>query len=508
MNLQWGIIVPGLDFINVSVNKIIGPRVHTYRENPKIKPVFEMALSNLKKWFKTTCSDEAVWEQNQLYALIRASWNPTTVTGYPFKLKFREKQDVLNDPTFYICWKENIFTNVSLPVPKNELVDMKLHIDKMKVRTFFPTNFYHYVTAISYFGRQSIRFLENGKDCLNNGSWNYYGFTPFFNNVDRLARKFITAFEKKQVITTFDVSGWDRKLPLVEYINMIRFMAITNNNKFPDWYCTKWKHFVNQDSYPSVIIPNDGDPYLYRNLMNPSGKYGTTECNSCCHFVIKEMHKILRDPTMEYGIYSDDNFNIGTEEFQSEKLWRKTYSWFGLDIRDFTVIRSIDDFHLFKFLGFSIRKHWRHDFYAPVFDETRIHDALMVEADPRPEVEVQRWWGLCLLAYAASESLFNWFLSFRHLLVAMSPGDPMCNMCETVPKIMQFYDAILFGMESDFPVKYVESFSNFAFHLFQEVGGIKNENEFSSKADFYVQKDHRFSPCPREGEEMETTPCF
>jgi hypothetical protein len=479
-----------------------------------MSPFWEPSCRELAEWFGKNCSAEATWEVTQLRALL-TGMNRTASPGFPYKQAgFDNKGQVLDDPNFFDFWRENELPHIIIPSGKVELVDQNFHSVNKKVRTFFPVGCGAVVSGYCFYGKQSIKFLENGRNAIVNNSWNFYGWSPFFGGCNSYANILVEHLLRGCVITSFDVRGYDRDLTLVEDVACVRRSSILNFGKFPPWLKSKFDAFFQNDIAPTVLTTDGENTYLYRNLFNPSGKYGTTETNSLSHKMIKNFHynRLSYSGPRRDILYSDDNVNISLPYVQTLDIWKESYAFFGKELRDFVLVSSLSDIGKIHFLGFSIRKHWVHtDFWSPVYDEDRIKQSLFISQTKDITIHVQKWWGLCLLAYSASEQLFEFFFRFFPILAELDPECPLTKCLSVRSDVIRFYDNILFGFEAvDLNLGTSErtdclNFLNHSVSLFLEEGGIKiKEDEFVSQAKISTETNHRFSKLAGERETVET----
>lgn len=367
---------------------------------------------------------------------------------YPWKQAgFSTKGEVIHHPLYRAFWEQNETSNTVIPGGKIAIVNVKEYIAKEKARTFFGCNVNTQVTGTAIYGESSAKFLEIGK---SGDSWTYYGWTPFYGGVTRLVSKWTKLIEKGLTLSSFDISGWDRLMTLVTHVNEIRF-ATTDFSAVDDVFKRKFAVWKAWDEAPAVLFPHSSKlgSGVFRAHFQPSGKYDTTTTNSLCHRIIKLYHYYrLGVEDFDDVIYSDDNVSAAPLYANTLEAWTETYKFFGLDIRDYVCISSVQELPLIKFLGFSPVRHWnRRHMFSPAYDPDRIVWSLMNKTSKQ---ETDKWWGLCFLAYLHSSDLFSFVFSCRDL--NLEKEHPLNVLLPTKDLAINFFDQIAFGFENHFVV--------------------------------------------------------
>lgn len=244
-------------------------------------------------------------------------------------------------------------------------------IERNKIRLFqIPP--YHLLYASLKFGKKVSLALRNYK-------WSAYGFNPYYGGVDKLAKKLAS----KKYRMYYDVSGWDKYLPILRAL-YVRFVGPASEfDKMSDEDKEHFAWMVTNTVGAKVKLPS-GDVYekLYG---NPSGSGTTTRDNILGHILIiaYAMSKAYEKkfgtlPTLQQVceqiafLFGDDSVISVDEDFSemvNEEFMREIFAEFGMKLKFFFGGENYPISQM-TFLGFRFKE--RNGFYLPEWDVVRL----------------------------------------------------------------------------------------------------------------------------------------
>jgi len=297
--------------------------------------------------------------------------------GFPHTFfGFRSKEElvqVLADTMFNERTDTLPFWNVSGKIEFKNLVD----IEENKIRLFQIPAFELLFSQLKFGKRISLRLMEY--------EWSAYGFNPYGGGFNRLAQKLL----KKRYRGCYDVSGWDKFLPLLEDM----YSVLKNKCGIPE---SEIKEFLwTVENTCCFLLKLQNGSVIAKDYGNASGSGCTTRDNIFGHVIIfaaglyaayKKKHgesppfSLVREQLV--NLYGDDNvfsvdepFSLMTDpEFLAEHLGN-----YGLKLKFF--FGGLDaDLHTLSFLGASFKK-MPSGLWYPLYDVERLATTMVYEND-------------------------------------------------------------------------------------------------------------------------------
>jgi hypothetical protein len=212
--------------------------------------------------------------------------------------------------------------------------------------------------------------------------WSAYGFNPYAGGFERLARRLL----KKPYRGCYDVSGWDKFLPLLKDI----YQVLLKRGNIPEseleeflWMVTNTCEFLLKLNNGNVICKDYG---------NASGSGCTTRDNIFGHIIIfaaglyeAYLLKTGSAPPLSLvhdqlvHLYGDDNVYSVDEEFSlmcDEKFLGAHLGKYGLKLKFFFGGLNAD-LHTLSFLGASFKL--KDNRWLPCYDVIRIATTMVYE---------------------------------------------------------------------------------------------------------------------------------
>lgn len=298
----------------------------------------------------------------------------TKSPGWPHTyFGFRSKADLvqaLSDCLFYDRVGTPAFWNVSGKVEFRTKED----IEELKIRLFQIPCFELLYSQLKFGKRISLRLM--------NYQWSSYGFNPYGGGFERLAQRLL----EKPYRGCYDVSGWDKFLPLLNDI----YCVLRRNCMIPESEMEEFSWMVTNTCEFLLKLQNGN--VLLKDYGNASGSGCTTRDNIFGHIIIfaaglydayvRKMDlappmSLVRDQLVH--LYGDDNVYSIDEEFSlmcDENFLSEHLSKYGLKLKFFFGGLNAD-LHTLSFLGASFR--FKEGHWFPMYDVQRIATTMVYE---------------------------------------------------------------------------------------------------------------------------------
>ena len=331
----------------------------------------EFGLAFFEQFYKQLMGD-CIADTEEICSYIDWTKSP----GWPHThFGFRSKAElvqVLSETLFAERVQTLPLWNVSGKVEFKNLAD----IEENKIRLFQIPAFELLYSQLKFGKRISLRMLQY--------HWSAYGFNPYQGGFDRLANKLLS----KPWRGCYDVSGWDKYLPLLEEI----YEILRKNGNIPDdqleeflWMCENTCNFV--------LKTLDGNVFVKR-YGNASGSGCTTRDNIFGHIIIfaaglyAAYHKkfgcapsfeMVRDQLVY--LFGDDNVFALDDEFSllcDQEFLGQHLAKYGLKLKFFFGGLNAD-IETLSFLGAHFK--WFNDRYYPKYDIIRLATTMLYEQD-------------------------------------------------------------------------------------------------------------------------------
>lgn len=347
------------------------------------------------------CFNDCIANDEEVHSYV----DHTKSAGYTATFyNIKTKGDLCRDPGF-LSSKHNLDKTKTIPmtsvVPKKELKEVK-DIMNQKIRLFFISE-YHLVLSQIKFGKRSSNNLKQYQ-------WSAYGFSPFLGGTDKLAR----SLNSKIIRFYYDISGWDKFVPLMEmlYQRIFRMSSIPPEHK--QEFMWMMEHTVN-----FICVLLDGDVIL-KNYGNASGSGTTTRDNILMHVVLAAAflieayyHKYGKFPVFSLlaqqivKLFGDDSVFAVDEEFDfvihnmdsEDGFLRSFFRRFGMKLK---FLKGGYDYSVEKmeFLGF--RFCLIDGTYYPYYDPIRLATSFIYTNDKLDSLEayVSKCFVLTMMSFA------------------------------------------------------------------------------------------------------------
>lgn len=330
-------------------------------------PGFAFGLVFFETFYRTLFSD-CVAESEEICGLIDWTKSPGWPhTFYGFRSK-AELVQVMSKTTFYNRTGYIPIWNVSGKLEFKAMAD----IEAGKIR-LFQVPCYELLYSQLKFGKRISLGLMNFR-------WSAYGFNPYSGGFNTLAEKLL----RHPWRGCYDVSGWDKFLPLLPYIYNIlqKFIPPEHLEEFM-WMAV--------NTAMCALKTTDGLVFL-KDYGNPSGSGNTTRDNIFGHIIIFSAG-LYRAYTQHVGcppsyelvesqmvyLYGDDNVYSLDDEFQlmcDQKFLSEHLQMFGLKLKFF--YGGLDcDLHTLSFLGATFKN--LDGIWYPQYDIERIATTMVYE---------------------------------------------------------------------------------------------------------------------------------
>lgn len=363
-------------FIVIPTRKMVENMIQTWEDRPvcdlgKVRWL-DYALEFLKINYGHIFKD-CVSSDEEVFSYM----NMTTSGGY-FAVYFglRTKREVFSDLGFQKFFRDFCYETPGLwsVSPKKEILPIA-NIDAGKCRLFVIPDAILVFNQLKFGKKASLRLKDLG--------WSAYGFNPYNGGVDRLAQRLL----KKVVRFYYDVSGWDKFLPLLSAV----YRMIQGCTNLDDERLMKQFHWTVVNTVVMFCKMYDGSVYV-KDYGNGSGSGTTTRDNILAHIIIIVVilctafyDKFCELPTFAYldsqiiKLFGDDSICSVDEEFDyvlRDGYVANIFTLFGMKLKFFY---GGYDYPLEKmeFLGFSFFE--TKGGYLPLYDEKRLATALIYD---------------------------------------------------------------------------------------------------------------------------------
>jgi hypothetical protein len=301
----------------------------------------------------------------------------TKSPGFPHTyFGFRTKEQLvlaLADTMFYERTGTLTFWNVSGKVEFKNLAD----IEENKIRLFQIPAFELLFSQLKFGKRISLRLM--------NYEWSKYGFNPYSGGFNKLAETLL----KKRYRGCYDVSGWDKFLPLLKDI----YSVLKRQCGIPE---EDWDEFLwTVENTCEFMLKLRNGNVLLKDYGNASGSGCTTRDNIFGHVIIfaaglfaaykrkngeSPSFSLVRDQLV--NLYGDDNVFAVDEEFSlmtDPEFLAGHLGNYGLKLKFF--FGGLDaDLHTLSFLGASFKK-MPSGLWYPLYDVERLATTMIYESD-------------------------------------------------------------------------------------------------------------------------------
>jgi hypothetical protein len=402
--------------VDLSIRKLDFAPCKDYKDNPYWRQTCDVVTGMWAHRFKDS--------RFMFLDEILPEMNLDSASGVPWRLLgLNTKRKVLLCVQFMLLILSVHILDQKRPVwtlcPKTEWY-AAADLDKGKVRTFIIPPFHLLLWSVMLYKHQN----ELTKDYW----WSAYGFNPYQGGTHRMALELLHA---SYFLLSYDVSGWDRKLPLMRKIYRLR-------NAFVQDCFQPFAIWVAENTCYSVILLPDGT-FVVKNIGNNSGSGATTGDNILGHcFVAFLALMTLYDGDTNLCIdivaklYGDDNImglprpsahrGLSDEEsmWEIERVFREVFLSFGFELDPFNISRDLRDH---EFLGFKFAR-WE-DYWIPQYDKGRLAAAFCYTIKSMEDnAIVARCWSLTMMAAGSGEETFHDFaLALEWMLNSFRDSD-------------------------------------------------------------------------------------
>jgi len=257
---KFAVVEPSVENVNITYESFLDPKYGLFRDE-----YHSYGINFLDTYyghiFGTVATHEELSE--------RVDW--TKSAGYTAGFyKILTKGELIRD-TAYMASEYNLKPTTTIPLTsvanKRELKEIE-DIKKGKIRCFFVAEWVLVKLQIKY-------GLDSAKKLMML-LWSAYGFSPFRGGTHSLAKKLI----KKPVRFFYDVSGWDKFVPLMKDLYSVIFRHTNLPLELEEEFLWVVKHTC---EFWCVLF--DGD-VIVKPYGNCSGSGMTTRDNTLMHVII------------------------------------------------------------------------------------------------------------------------------------------------------------------------------------------------------------------------------
>jgi len=344
--------------------------------------------------------------------------------------------------------------------PKVELRTKEDILDG-KIRLFFISE-YHLV-------RSQLKFGKISSERLKMFGWSAFGFSPYRGGADKMARRLLT----KRIRLCYDVSGWDKFIPLMK--DLYGFIIEHTRDWLSDGLVDEFKWMV-ENTVEFNIVLHDGSVFR-KSYGNPSGSGTTTRDNTLMHILISATllseaynRKYGTLPSMELlneqvlylfgddSVYSvDDCFS----ELLNEEFVYEFFTRYGLKLK---FLRCGENLPLeqLEFLGFNFVQE--DGFYLPKYDVVRLaHSALHTnEQSDSLDAYLCKNFALTMMSYGDNLHRDTFIRAYQTLVESITAFDrqnPVISSLSALgPLDEEILHAFYTGMES-FPPAVADAYN-------------------------------------------------
>lgn len=392
---EFYMVEPSLENVNATIQSFDDAKFGDFRDL-----YFDFGLKHLRMEYGSIFPD-GVADSEELASYI--DW--TKSAGYTATFhNIRSKGDLVKDEA-YLRSEYHLNPTKTEPmvsVANKKELKRKTEILAHKMRLFYIAEF-HLCKAQVKFGKRSSNRLKNYK-------WSAFGFSPFSGGVHQLAMD----LSSKIVRFYYDVSGWDKFIPIMKDLYKIIFQC----SEIPPVHLEEWmwmmKHTV--EFYCCLY---DGDVVL-KTYGNCSGSGTTTRDNILMHIILAAAflaeayhvrngswprHDLLAEQVVK--LFGDDSVFAVDIEFEHvlyrkdepDGFLRKFFSRLGMKLK---FLHGGVDYPVEKmeFLGFRFEKIG--DRFYPYYDPVRLATSFIYINDKQDSLEayVSKCFVLTMMAFA------------------------------------------------------------------------------------------------------------
>lgn len=384
--------------VELSIKKLDFAPCHDYKDHP----MWEQAVDIVEGMWAYRYRDCRVYTLEDLISLITLD----AASGVPWRLiGLKTKEDVLRSAFMYLILSVYII-QTKPPVwslcPKTEWYHAD-DLDAGKVRTFIIPPFHLLLWSLMLFKDQNEKTKEYW--------WSAYGFSPYRGGTNRMARRL---HKRSKWFFTYDVKGWDRRLPLMKIIMRLR-------RDFTPGFLSQIAKWVAKNHVTSFILLPDGR-IIRKSLGNNSGSGTTTGDNILGHcyilcLVLLDLFDGDRDQVLDIVacLFGDDNVGslpaipdpLRDNAIEIEATFRRVFSLFGLELDPFKLTHELEGH---EFLGFQFTKHSGD--WIPRYNVGRIAASFCYTIQDMPDdAVISRCWSLMVMSAGSGKETYEKFAS-------------------------------------------------------------------------------------------------
>lgn len=275
-----------------------------------------------------------------------------------------------------------------------------------------------------------LRFGKRTSLRLKEYKWSAYGFNPYGGGVDRLGR----LLETKKYRFYYDVSGWDKFLPVMSDLYTVIRACNGYLTEWTDAERLEFDWMVENTVNHNIKMP-DGSVYL-KTYGNPSGSGCTTRDNILAHVIIiayalykayQARYGVMPSPmlvsTQVVKLFGDDSVIGVDSHFKlacDKDFMSNIFSEFGMKLKFFFGGKHYP-VEKMEFLGFKFHKIINDGPYYPRYDVVRLASSMLFEDRDRLDrtSHLSKCFVLTLMSYPTDyHQLF--LEAYKNLLLEVS----------------------------------------------------------------------------------------
>lgn len=398
---KFAVVEPSLRNVNRTIQSFDDLKVDDFERDP----LFLRSLDFLD-WEYSSIFNDAVLSEEELVSYIDYSKSG----GYTSTFNnIFTKGDLVKDKAYrssdsHLCPEKTIpYTSVATKIEPKTIRE----IMEDKIRLFFVGDY-----ALV---KEQIRFGKRSSEKLKNFKWSAYGFNPYSGGVHDLATELL----KKRVRFYYDVSGWDKFIPLMKHL--FKWVKDKTIDQVPEGLMKRFL-WAMEWSTKFMCVLYDGDVVL-KEYGNASGSGTTTRDNILMHVVLAAMFLteayFLKNGTLPsfdllsqqiVRLFGDDSvfavdieFSYVLENMDSEDgFLRSFFRRFGMKLK--FLKGGIDyDIEQMEFLGFRFKHIY--GYYFPYYDPERLACSFINTNDKKDTLEayVSKCFTLTMMSFATEK---------------------------------------------------------------------------------------------------------
>jgi hypothetical protein len=446
---KYYLSVPNLENVAFSIATFENKPPADFNDN-----FHRLSLKYLYQVYGCVCKD-AISTSEEIVVYIDLTKSP----GYPANMfGFKNKLALIQDSGFlkYLYSNQHLKTTPIWCVHPKEEFKMLDDLKALKIRLFTIPPY-----DLLY---EQLRFGKKISEKMKSFRWSAYGFNPYSGGADRMARSLLL----KRIRLFYDVSGWDKFLPLMEDV----FGFIRHHTVVPPHLRSNFEWMAHNTC--NYIFKTPHGHTFRKKYGNPSGSGTTTRDNILAHILILASAlfecffiKYNDYPTMEYiseqiiFLFGDDSIislDLEFDHILTDGYLQSHFAKYGLKLK--FLYGGLDyDICKMQFLGFTFTDI--DGVYYPKYDMEKLATSVIYRngRNDSREAFTSRLFTIMLMSYPTQNvfpilrrAFTNWCQYLVSIQADLTPTEEsfvsMCSITEQT--IKQMYQGWESNVSEDF----------------------------------------------------------